>query len=90
MYGVPAQGSGLWIAFDSGAATLPANALSANDNPGYAAQNSFTNFIGAIDPSGYFTKLTFFGDGFGIRGHMCPRHPLVAVKSRFNRMFYLI
>lgn len=64
-YGVPAQGSGLWIAFDGGAATLPANALSANDNPGYAAQNSYTNFIGAIDSSGYFTKLTFFGDGFG-------------------------
>lgn len=64
-YGVPADGSGLWIAFDGGAATLPANALTANDNPGYAASSSFTNFIGAIDSSGFFSKVTFFGDGFG-------------------------
>lgn len=64
-YGVPAQGSGLWIAFDGGAATLPANALSASDNPGYAASRSYTNFIGAIDSSGFFSKVTFFGDGFG-------------------------
>jgi hypothetical protein len=64
-YGVPATGSGLWIAFDGGAATLPANALSASDNPGYAASRSFTNFIGAIDSSNYFSKVTFFGDGFG-------------------------
>src|SRR5690606_31415557 len=48
-YGVPATGSGLWIAFDGGAATLPANALSPTDNPGYAQNFSFTNFIGAID-----------------------------------------
>jgi hypothetical protein len=64
-YGVAAQGSGLWIAFDGGAATLPANALSANDNPGYAEARSYTNFIGAIDSSGTFSKITFFGDGFG-------------------------
>lgn len=65
-YGVPAGGSGLWIAFDGGAATLPANALSANDNPGYAGGGfSYTNFIGAIDSSGFFSKVTFFGDGFG-------------------------
>jgi len=66
-YGVPATGSGLWIAFDGGAATLPANALSANDNPGIAHPNynSFTNFIGAIDSSGFFSKVTFWGDGFG-------------------------
>ena len=64
-YGVPTQGSGLWIAFDGGAATLPANALSASDNPGYAASQSYTNFIGAIDSSGFFSKVTFFGDGFG-------------------------
>jgi hypothetical protein len=64
-YGVAAQGSGLWIAFDGGAATLPANALSANDNPGFAAAGSYTNFIGAIDSSGTFSKVTFFGDGFG-------------------------
>lgn len=64
-YNVPAQGSGLWIAFDGGAATLPANALSANDNPGVALDGSYTNFIGAIDSSGTFSKITFFGDGFG-------------------------
>lgn len=64
-YSVPATGSGLWIAFDGGAATLPANALTASDNPGIVAANSFTNFIGAIDSSGFFSKVTFFGDGFG-------------------------
>lgn len=64
-YNVPATGSGLWIAFDGGAATLPANAFSANDNPGFAAARSYTNFIGAIDSSGTFSKVTFFGDGYG-------------------------
>ncbi|MCW8880941.1 MAG: PEP-CTERM sorting domain-containing protein [Sedimenticola sp.] len=64
-YSVPATGSGLWISFDGGAATLPANALSANDNPGYAEASSYTNFIGAIDSSGFFSSVTFFGDGFG-------------------------
>lgn len=64
-YGVPANGSGLWIAFDGGAATLPANALSATDNPGFAETGDFTNFIGAIDSSGFFSSITFFGDGFG-------------------------
>ncbi len=64
-YGVPANGSGLWIAFDGGAATLPANALSRNDNPGYVKGEGYTNFIGAIDSSDYFTSITFFGDGFG-------------------------
>ncbi len=64
-YGVPAQGSGLWIAFDGGAATLPANALSANDNPGIPAGDGYQNFIGAIDSSSFFSKVTFFGDGFG-------------------------
>lgn len=63
--GVPAYGSGLWIAFNGGAATLPANALSANDNPGVALDGSFTNFIGAIDSSGTFNSLDFWGDGFG-------------------------
>lgn len=64
-YGVNAQGSGLWIAFDGGAFTLPANALTADDNPGFAQLGSFTNFIGAIDDTGFFSKVTFFGDGFG-------------------------
>jgi hypothetical protein len=64
-YGVPATGSGLWISFDGGAATLPANALSSSDNPGYAAYGDYTNFIGAIDSSGFFSSVSFFGDGFG-------------------------
>jgi len=64
-YGVPATGSGLWISFDGGAATLPANALSANDNPGIAAYGQYTNFIGAIDSSNFFSSVSFFGDGFG-------------------------
>lgn len=64
-YGVPATGSGLWIAFDGGAATLPANALSANDNPGYVKSRVYENFIGAIDSSGFFSSVIFFGDGFG-------------------------
>lgn len=64
-YGVPVEGSGLWIAFDGGAATLPANALSDFDNPGYAAGDGYLNFIGAIDSSGYFSSITFFGDGWG-------------------------
>lgn len=64
-YGVPASGSGLWIAFDGGAATLPANAFSSSDNPGYVKGEGYTNFIGAIDSSGFFSSVTFFGDGFG-------------------------
>jgi len=65
-YGVPASGSGLWIAFDGGAFTLPANALSSSNNPGILAfPSSFTNFIGAVDSTSNFSKVTFFGDGFG-------------------------
>lgn len=64
-YGVPPTGSGLWISFDGGAATLPANALSAADNPGYVDTGAYENFIGAIDSSGFFSKVSFFGDGFG-------------------------
>ncbi len=63
--GFPTQGSGLWIAYDGGAATLPANALSSLDNPGVVADRSFTNFIGAIDSSGFFSKVSFWGDGYG-------------------------
>ncbi len=66
-YGVPAGGSGLWIAFDGGAATLPANSIDpfGSENPGLAAYGLYTNFIGAIDDTSSFTTITFFGDGFG-------------------------
>lgn len=64
-YGVPAAGSGLWIAFDGGSANLTANALSANDNPGIVAGYGYNNFISAVDSSATFTSVTFFGDGFG-------------------------
>ncbi|MCS7044159.1 MAG: PEP-CTERM sorting domain-containing protein [Bryobacteraceae bacterium] len=64
-YGVPSEGSGLWISFDGGAWTLPANALSALDNPGYASGLGFVNIIGAIDSSNTFSSVRLFGDGFG-------------------------
>lgn len=64
-YGVPANGSGLWIGFDGGAQKLTANANSYSDNPGYAKVGVFENFIGAIDDTGFFSSVTFFGDGFG-------------------------
>ncbi|GAB3252836.1 PEP-CTERM sorting domain-containing protein [Chitinimonas naiadis] len=66
-YGVPAGGTGLWIGFDGGALRLIANSTDPNglDNPGWAQTQSFTNFIGSIDDTGFFTSVTFFGDGFG-------------------------
>ena len=44
---------------------LVASANDALDNPGYAANLGFLNFIGAIDTSSTFSKVTFYGDGFG-------------------------
>jgi len=66
-YGVPVDGTGLWIGFDGGALRLVANSTnpSGSDNPGVAKTNSFTNFIGSIDDTGLFSSVTFFGDGFG-------------------------
>lgn len=66
-FGVPADGTGLWIGFNGGALRLIANSTDPNglDNPGWADSNSFTNFIASIDDSGDFTSVTFFGDGFG-------------------------
>lgn len=66
-YGVPAGGTGLWISFNGGTATLVANSTDPTgaDNPGVAKTNSYTNFIGSIDDKGTFTSVTFFGDGFG-------------------------
>lgn len=65
-YGVPATGSGLWIAFDGASANLTANALQYSDNPGIGSgTGSDITFIAALDDSGSFNKVTFFGDGFG-------------------------
>ena len=64
-YNVPTAGSGLWVRFNGGAATLPANALSNADNPGFAATGAYVNFVGAIDDSGTFTTVDFWGDGWG-------------------------
>jgi len=66
-YGVPANGTGLWIGFDGGALRLIANSVNGDgsDNPGVAKTGSFTNFIGSIDDTGFFSTVTFFGDGFG-------------------------
>ena len=57
--------SNLYIAFDGGSVNLVASANDALDNPGYAANLGFLNFIGAIDTSSTFSKVTFYGDGFG-------------------------
>lgn len=66
-YGVPVDGTGLWIGFDGGALKLIANSTASDgsDNPGVANTQSYTNFIGSIDDSGFFNSVTFFGDGFG-------------------------
>lgn len=57
--------SALYIAFGANPAQLVASALSAADNPGVANGDGFLNFVGAVDDTGTFTTVTFFGDGFG-------------------------
>ena len=57
--------SGLNIAFDGGATRRVAVATQAGDNPGVAAYGQFTNFVGAFDTSGSFTRVTLYGDGVG-------------------------
>lgn len=66
-YGVPVDGTGLWIGFDGGSLKLIANSTAPNgsDNPGVVKTQSYTNFIGSIDDTGFFNSVTFFGDGFG-------------------------
>lgn len=50
----------LYISFDDGAPILVGSAESSADNPGY--NDGVTTFIGAIDDSGTFTKVTFWGE----------------------------
>lgn len=53
--------SGLYISFDGGNPILVGSANSRNDNPGYAAGQGDTTFIGAIDDAGTFSIVTFYG-----------------------------
>lgn len=57
--------SSLYISFDGGATKLVASANAYSDNPGYASGQGFQNFVGAIDTTSTFNKVTFYGDGFG-------------------------
>lgn len=50
----------LYISFDDGAPILVGSAASSADNPGF--DDGRTTFIGAIDDSGTFTKVTFWGE----------------------------
>ncbi len=44
---------------------LVATATKESDNPGVNAGLGFRNFVGAIDTTGTFSTVTFYGDGFG-------------------------
>jgi len=57
--------SSLYISFDGGATRLVATADDATDNPGWVRYGQYTNFVGAIDTQGTFTRVTFYGDGIG-------------------------
>ncbi len=57
--------SSLYISFDGGTTRLVATATKESDNPGVDAGLGFRNFVGAIDTSGTFSTVTFYGDGFG-------------------------
>ncbi len=50
----------LYISFDDGAPILVGSAETSADNPGYS--DGVTTFIGAIDDSATFTKVTFWGE----------------------------
>ena len=39
--------------------------MSSSDNPGVAAGDGTRNFVAAIDDTSTFTKVTFYGDGYG-------------------------
>jgi hypothetical protein len=64
-WGTCCQPSSLYISFDGGATRLVATSLTGSDNPGLAANDGFRNFVAAIDDTGFFTTITFYGDGFG-------------------------
>lgn len=53
----------LYVSFDDGAPILVGSAASSADNPGFT--DGVTTFIGAIDDSGTFTKVTFWGEAAG-------------------------
>lgn len=57
--------SSLYIAFDGGAVLKVATANTYTDNPGYALNGNFLNFVGGIDTTDTFTTVTFYGDGYG-------------------------
>lgn len=57
--------SSLYIAFDGGATRLVARAQAATDNPGFVRYGQHTNFVGAIDGAGSFSRVTLYGDGVG-------------------------
>lgn len=57
--------SGLYLSFDGGSPILVGEAAQDSDNPGDPAGHGPRNFIGAIDDSGTFTTITFYGMGNG-------------------------
>lgn len=57
--------SALYIAFDGGAIREVATAHGRDDNPGWRSYGQHTNFIGAFDTSGSFTRVSFYGAGVG-------------------------
>ena len=57
--------SSLFISFDGGATRKVASALSSTDNPGYAANRSYINFVAGIDTTNTFNTVSFYGDGAG-------------------------
>lgn len=57
--------SSLYIAFDGGAVLKVATALTDSDNPGYVAGDGYRNFVAGIDTTNTFSKVSFYGDGWG-------------------------
>ena len=57
--------SSLYISFDGGATRQVASAFTDTDNPGYAANGSYINFVAGIDTTSTFNTITFYGDGAG-------------------------
>lgn len=57
--------SSLYVSFDGGATLQVATASSANDNPSYAIDGTFLNFVAGFDTSSTFTSVTFYADGLG-------------------------